>query len=57
MEDFEKIALSSAPKGPTIWFRYAGDTSVIWFDGENELAAQTLEQHSLPHPLQNGEIN
>jgi hypothetical protein len=29
-EDYEKVALESAPLKPRCWFRYVDDTFVIW---------------------------
>ena len=37
MEKFEKIALDSARKTPTHWYRYVDDTFVIWPHGMEEL--------------------
>nr|XP_060615776.1 uncharacterized protein LOC132765511 [Anolis sagrei ordinatus] len=37
MEHFEKQALETATKKPTIWFRYVDDTFTIWSHGEEEL--------------------
>nr|XP_060632240.1 uncharacterized protein LOC132775540 [Anolis sagrei ordinatus] len=37
MEHFEKQALGTATKKPTIWFRYVDDTFTIWSHGEGEL--------------------
>jgi hypothetical protein len=37
MEDYEKAALESAPLKPRSWFRYIGDTFVIWQHGPDKL--------------------
>jgi hypothetical protein len=37
MEVYEKAALESAPLKPRCWFRYVGDTFVIWQHGPDKL--------------------
>nr|XP_060622650.1 uncharacterized protein LOC132769734 [Anolis sagrei ordinatus] len=49
MEHFEKQALETATKKPTIWFRYVDDTFTIWSHGEEELN-RFLEHLNSIHP-------
>jgi hypothetical protein len=37
MEDFEKNAIEQATLKPVCWFRYVGDTFVIWPHGQEKL--------------------
>ncbi|XP_062837651.1 uncharacterized protein LOC134299269 [Anolis carolinensis] len=49
MEYFEKQALETAPKKPTVWFRYVDDTFTIWSHGEEELS-KFLDHLNSIHP-------
>ena len=37
MQDFEQIALTTAPLKPSLWLRYVDDTFVIWKHGDREM--------------------
>ncbi|XP_046400884.1 uncharacterized protein LOC124167130 [Ischnura elegans] len=52
MESFEKTALESYDKRPSLWLRYVDDTFVIWPHGEEELKRFLNHLNSQHHAIQ-----
>jgi hypothetical protein len=48
MEDYEKVALESAPLKICCWFRYIDNSFVIWQHGPNKLRDFLHHLNSLP---------
>jgi hypothetical protein len=52
MEDFEKIALESAPQKPGCWYRYVDDTFVIWPHSPDKLQSFLQHLNIIHHSIQ-----